>query len=167
LGGLNNLVIKAKEKRMKRRSLWFTVVGAFFVMVLMLAGAAYADKGEWTYGVPISPSEGDFTGDEAMVTVTGKVVKIEKMRGQKDGLQMRIIADEGGKWVVYMGPKWFIENQKIKFAAGDKVEVRGKKYGGTIIASEISKGEWTMRIRNEEDGQPVWQCCFPYKERKD
>jgi hypothetical protein len=101
------------------------------------------------------------------VTVTGTVAKIEKMRGQKDGLQMRLKADEGGSWIVYMGPKWFIENQKIKFAAGDKVEVRGKKFGGAIIASEISKGEWTMRIRNEEDGLAVWQCCFPYKERKD
>jgi hypothetical protein len=168
LGGQNNQV-KTKEKSMKKRSLWLTVIGAFFVMVLMSAVAAFAaDEGSaWTYGVPIIASQEGFTGNEAMVTEKGTVKKIEKMRGQKDGLQMRLAAEEGGNWVVYMGPKWFIDNQKIKFAVGDKVEVRGKKFGGAIIASEISKGDWTMRIRNEEDGQAVWQCCFPYKERKD
>jgi hypothetical protein len=59
-----------------------------------------------------------------------------------------------------MGPKWFIENQKIKFMAGDKVQVRGKKYGDAIIATEISKGDLSMKLRNEEDGMPVWESSF-------
>ena len=152
---------------MKRKPLWIVSLLTIFAAVLMLNNVAFADKALWSYGVPVISSESDFTGNEAMVTEKGTVQKIEKMRGQKDGLQMVLLAEAGGKWTVYMGPKWFIENQKIKFAKGDKVEVRGKKYGGAIIASEISKGEWTMKIRNEEDGQAVWQCCFPYKERKD
>jgi len=102
-----------------------------------------------------------------MVTMKGTVKKIEPMRGVKDGIQMRFVAEEGGKWVVYMGPKWLIDNQNIKLKVNDNVEVRGKKYGGAVIATEISKGEWTMKLRNEEDGQAVWQCCFPYKEKKD
>jgi len=152
---------------MKRKPLWIVSLLTIFATVLMLNNVAFADKALWSYGVPVLSSESDFTGNEAMVTEKGTVQKIEKMRGQKDGLQMVLLAEAGGKWTVYMGPKWFIENQKIKFAKGDKVEVRGKKYGGAIIASEISKGDWTMKIRNEEDGQAVWQCCFPYKERKD
>ncbi|MEE9911760.1 MAG: hypothetical protein K4571_08545 [Deltaproteobacteria bacterium] len=151
-----------------RKSLWAVTVVTVFVSLLMMACVAFAGKAEWSYGVPVNIGEGgSFTGDEAMITVKGTVDKIEKMYGSKDGLQMRLIAAEGGKWTVFLGPKWFIENQKIKFAKGDKVEVRGKKVGGSIIGSEISKGEWTMKIRNEEDGQAVWQCCFPYKERKD
>jgi hypothetical protein len=153
---------------MKRKSLWIASVFTVFAMFMMFSNVASAEVGNWTYGVPVVKGEGsDFTGNEAMVTVKGTVKAIEKMRGQKDGLQMILLAEEGGKWTVYMGPKWFIENQKIKFAKGDKVEVRGKKYGGAIIASEISKDDWTMKIRNEEDGLAVWQCCFPYKERKD
>jgi hypothetical protein len=148
---------------MKKRSLWFAVV-MFFVVFLVGAYVASADVRQWAYETPIPLGEGsEFTGSEAMITMTGTVKKIEPMRGVKDGMQMQFIAEEGGKWIVYMGPKWFVENQKIKFAAGDKVEVRGKKTGAAIIASEISKGEWTMRLRNEEDGQAVWQCCFPYK----
>jgi hypothetical protein len=154
---------------MKRRALWITVVGMFFVVFLMGANVVFAEKGNWTYGTPILSGEGGtFTGEEAIVTVNGTVKKIEPIRGQTANLQMLIKDDDqGGSWVVYMGPKWFVENQKIKFAKGDKVEVRGKKTGGAIIASEISKDNWTMRLRNEEDGQASWQCCFPYKERKD
>lgn len=152
---------------MKRKSLGIAVVGMAFMVLLMGAGVALSGVELWSYGVPVFKGEGgDFTGNEVMVTMMGTVKKIEPMYKVKDSIQMQFIAEEGGKWIVYMGPKWFIENQKIKFAAGDKVEVRGKKYGGAIIASEISKGAWTMKIRNEEDGQAVWQCCFPYKERK-
>lgn len=155
---------------MKKMPLWIASVFTIFVTFLMLNNAVAADPdvNGWTYGVPVISGEGsDFTGKEAIVTEKGTVQKIEKMRGIKDGLQMQLLSEGGGKWTVYMGPKWFIENQKIKFAKGDKVEVRGKKYQAAIIASEISKGEWTMKIRNEEDGFAVWQCCFPYKERKD
>ena len=80
---------------------------------------------------------------------------------------MRLLSEDEGNWIVYMGPKWFVDNQKIKFNVGDKVEVRGKKFGNAIIASEISKGQWTMKLRNEDNGQASWQCCFPYKEKKD
>jgi len=155
---------------MKKMPLWIASVFMIFVTFLMLNSAIAADPSfnGWTYSTPVPVGEGsDFTGKEAIITEKGTVQKIEKMPGFKDGLQMQLLAEGGGKWTVYMGPKWFIENQKIKFAKGDKVEVRGKKYKGAIIASEISKGEWTMKLRNEEDGFAVWQCCFPYKERKD
>jgi hypothetical protein len=149
---------------MKRKT-W--IVAAVGIFIMISANMVYADAGLWSYGTPLIRSDApELTGSEAMVTVTGTVKKVEPMKLQKDGVQMRITSDDG-KYVVYLGPKWFIDNQKIKFAAGDKVEVRGKKVGGAIIASEVSKGDWTMRIRNEEDGQAVWQCCFPYKERKD
>jgi hypothetical protein len=168
LGGLENNQ-KQRRTKMKKRSLW-VVVGMLFVVFLMSTAVASADMNQWSYGVPIltgSAEGGSVSGKQAMVTMTGTVKKIEAMKGIKDGLQMQFIAEAGGNWVVYMGPKWFIENQKIKFMAGDKVEVRGKKFGGAVVASEISKGDWTMKLRNEEDGMAVWQCCFPYKERKD
>ena len=149
-----------------KKSLWAAFVLTVFVTVLMMACVAFAGKAEWSYGTPINVGEGsDFTGDEAMVTTKGTVQSIQPMYGDKKSLQMQFVADEGGKWTVYMGPKWLMDNQKVKFAKGDKVEVRGKKVGGAIIASEISKGQWTVKIRNEEDGQAVWQCCFPYKDR--
>jgi hypothetical protein len=126
-------------------------------------GSTYS-KGAWTIGLPGTvTAESGFTGTEAIVVESGKVVKMEKMAGVKDGLQMKFKNEQGNVYTIYMGPKWFIENQKIKFKAGDSVMVRGKKFGSAIVATEISKGDWTMKLRNEEDGQPSWECCFPGK----
>ncbi len=163
---------------MKKR-LWFSMFGLFLVIILM-AGAAIAERPPvespihdtdidlWTYDTPIGERDTQgFTGREAIVTERGTVKKIEPMMGNKNSRQMRLLSENGGSWTVYMGPKWFVDNQKVKFNVGDKVEVRGKKFGSAIIASEISKGQWTMKLRNEDNGQANWQCCFPYKEKKD
>ena len=123
-------------------------------------GSTYS-KGAWTIGLPGTLSQTGFTGNEATVVESGKVVAMEKMAGVKGGLQMKFKNEQGNAYTVYMGPKWFIDNQKIKFSPGDSVMVRGKKFGSAIIATEISKGDWTMKLRNEEDGQPSWECCFP------
>jgi hypothetical protein len=131
-----------------------------FAQKSQVAGSTYS-KGAWTIGLPGTLSQTGFTGNEAMVVESGKVVKTEKMAGVKDGWQMKFKNTQGNEYTVYMGPKWFIENQKIKFMAGDSVVVRGKKFGSSIIATQISKGDWTMKLRNEEDGQPAWECCFP------
>jgi len=128
------------------------------------AAGSSVSTGAWTIGVPGSVTvDAGFTGTEAIVVESGTVVKMEKMAGVKDGLQMKFKTEQGNAYTVFMGPKWFIENQKIKFMAGDSVMVRGKKIGSAIIATEVSKGDWTMKLRNEEDGQPSWECCFPGK----
>jgi hypothetical protein len=128
------------------------------------AAGSTVSMGAWTIGLPGSvTAESSFTGTEAIIVESGKVVKMEKMPGVKDGLQMKFKTDQGNVYTVYMGPKWFIDNQKIKFKAGDSVIVRGKKFGDAIIGTQISKGDWTMKLRNEEDGQPSWECCFPGK----
>jgi hypothetical protein len=119
-------------------------------------------SGAWSFGVPGQIHTG-LEGTEAIVVESGKVKKVENMSGVKDALQM---TDQGNNYIVYMGPKWFMNNQKLKFMAGDQVEVRGKKVGTGIIATEISKGEWTMKLRNEEDGMPAWECCFPREVQK-
>lgn len=155
---------------MKKVSIWGVIIVAIFMVTIMFAQQSQAQgfttKGQWSLGVPGSLGASGFTGEGAIVTETGKVNKMENMAGVKGGLQMRFVTDQGNKFVVYMGPKWFIENQKIKFAAGDAVEVRGMKHRDAIIATEVSKGNWTMKLRNEEDGLPSWECCFPREAKK-
>ena len=134
------------------------IVPVAFAQATQATGPIVEDK--WSLGVP-GVIHTSMTGQEAIVTETGKVRKVENMAGVKDGLQMRFTTDQGNKYVVYMGPNWFINNQKLRFSPGDKVMVRGKKIGSSIIATQISKGGWTMKLRDEEDGQPSWECCFP------
>ena len=137
-------------------------ISMLFVPVAFAQKSPSVSKGAWAIGLPGTvTAESSFTGTEAIVVEAGKVAAMEPMKGVKDGLQMKLKTDQGSAYTVYMGPKWFIENQKIKFSPGDSVMVRGKKTGSAIIATEISKGDWTMKLRNEEDGQPTWECCFP------
>ncbi|HEX7534303.1 MAG TPA: hypothetical protein VF343_03525 [Syntrophales bacterium] len=154
---------------MRKLAIGIVVVVAISMMFVQVsfaqrsqAAGSGISTGAWTLGIPGSvTADGGFTGTEAIVVESGKVVKMEKMAGVKDGLQMKFKNDQGNAYTVYMGPKWFIDNQKLKFSPGDSVMVRGKKFGSSIIATEISKGNWTMKLRNEEDGQPAWECCFP------
>ena len=156
---------------MRKVAIGIVVMTAFMLLAAtsfaQQATGPTAPKGAWTLGVPGLDAETSFTGQEAIIAESGKVAKVEPMKGVKDGLQMRFTTDQGNKYVVYLGPKWFIEGQKIKFAAGDQVEVRGKKFGNRIIATEVSKGDWTMKLRNEEDGMPSWECCFPRSVKKE
>jgi hypothetical protein len=149
-------------KLMKKMMMSIFVIAMSMMLGLTLVPGSLiaADKMAWDLGVGYID---DFQGDEPVVTVTGKVVKVEKMPGAYEGVQLRLITEDKDKYLVMLGPKWFISNQKIKFMAGDMLDVRGKKIATTIIASEVSKGDWTMKLRNEEDGLPVWQCCFPRK----
>lgn len=148
---------------MKKRQLWIAAAGMFLVVFLMFANMASAAENSWMDGVPGQGVGSVVTGNEPIITVTGTVNKIGKMYKMADSLQMNLTADKGGNWIVYMGPKWFVENQMLKFAVGDKVEVRGKKLseGMAIIASEISKKNITLKFRDEENGRPTWLCCFP------
>jgi hypothetical protein len=145
---------------MRKLAIGIVVVVAISMMFVPVSFAQA--KGAWTFGVPASLTvDTGFTGTEAIVVEAGKVEAIQPMKGVKGGLQMKFKTDQGNAYTVFMGPKWFIENQKLRFSPGDSVMVRGKKFGSGIIATEISKGDWTMKLRNEEDGQPAWECCFP------
>ena len=76
------------------------------------AAGSTVSTGAWTLGLP-EPDKERLSGNEAIVVESGKVVKIEKMAGVKEGLQMKFKTDQGNAYTVYMGPKWFIENQKL------------------------------------------------------
>jgi hypothetical protein len=162
---------KTEEENMRKVAIWFAVVAATLMVNMMFTQPTFAQKSQttgagassdaWTSGIPALDTKTSFTGTEGIVTEPGTVKKIEPMTGVKGGLQMRFVTDQGKACKVYMGPKWFIENQKVKFMAGDKVKIRGKTYGNAIIATEISKGDLTMKLRNEEDGMPVWESSFP------
>jgi hypothetical protein len=153
---------------MKKRVVLVSTILVVFAVSLVCANISFAERQTgklsgtgWAIAAPLGYND-TLTGTEPMITVNGTVVKIEKISGLKDSLQMRFKSDEGEKFVVWMGPRWFIVNQKVQFNPGDNVEIRGLKYKpDTIIGSEISKDEWTMVLRTEGDGLPVWDCCIP------
>ncbi|MGA2330637.1 MAG: hypothetical protein ABSG75_02645 [Syntrophales bacterium] len=122
------------------------------------ANGSTVSVGAWSIGIPGNIG---VRIDQAIVVESGKVVSVSETKGVKDGLEMKLRTEQGNDFRVFLGPKWFVENQKIKFMPGDSVVVKGKNTGSAIIATEISKGDWTMKLRNQEDGQQAGECCYP------
>jgi hypothetical protein len=157
---------------MKKIMRWVAVIVTLLTVGFVFAQASFAADSTqvplratgWAMGTSLGAPGVSVSGTEAMITEEGTVQKVEKVKGDPTYLQMTFKGEGGNLWTVFLGPKWFLDGQKIKIMPKDKVEVRGKKVDQYIIASEISKDAWTMKLRNEEDGFPNWDCCFPRKQ---
>jgi hypothetical protein len=94
-------------------------------------------------------------------TDSGEVVSVQKIvpaRGMSGGLHF-ILKSDKGTVSVHLGPAWFLEREGIKIEPKDRVSVRGSRitFKGkpAIIAAEISKGERTWKLR-DDNGIPLW-----------
>ena len=86
---------------------------------------------------------------QTVETVSGEVVKVEKikpMKGMSYGIHI-LLKTEKGEIPVHLGPAWYINNQDLEIAAGDKVEVK------VLMAHEMETGQ-----RKDAQGSvvPAW-----------
>jgi hypothetical protein len=94
-------------------------------------------------------------------TISGEVTAIDRItpiKGMSGGVHMNVKTDKE-TISVHLGPSWYLENQDVKIAAKDKVEVKGAKttFAGkpAIIAAEVKKGDEVLKLR-DDSGFPVW-----------
>ncbi len=94
-------------------------------------------------------------------TLSGKVVSVDEFaapRGRGTAVVLKVTSGSD-TLAVHLGPKWFLDKQEMKFAAGDTVEIKGVKSfrrGQDIfIAGEVKKGDDILKLRDEQ-GIPVW-----------
>ncbi|MFB3926056.1 MAG: hypothetical protein ACE14T_08375 [Syntrophales bacterium] len=162
---------------MKNKISLVVAVMSVFLVTLCFSDSAFSqattpltqdETSQWTMGTPLAVDQQPLTS-VSITTITGKVTRIENMPGVKDGEQMRVKTAQGENWIVFLGPRWFVDNQRLKFNTGDDVEVRGAKatFRGSyaLIAADVSKGDMMMKLRNESSGLPSWECCMPRKTR--
>ena len=95
-------------------------------------------------------------------TIDGDLAKLETLPGRGRGGARGVhawVKSAGGEIEVHLGPAWFIENQELRLAAGDRVQVRGSCVtidgAVAIIAIEVKRGEDVLKLR-DESGVPVW-----------
>jgi hypothetical protein len=134
------------------------------LVALALAPVAWAQGGiKWKGGGGWGPGSqfGRLYDPKTVETVTGEVVKVDRvtpMRGMSAGVHLVVKTDKGDV-SVHLGPQWYLENQDVKIAPGDRVEVKGSRVTlagkPAIIAGEVQKGGDTLRLRDEA-GVPVW-----------
>lgn len=96
-----------------------------------------------------------------METVEGEVTAIDKrppMRRMRPGVHVTL-KTERETIRVHLGPAWYVENQDVQIAPGDRIQVKGSRitFEGkpTIIAAEITKGRVLLRLR-DANGFPFW-----------
>jgi len=137
------------------------IIGLMFLSALAFTTSVFAaprmGMGGWGGGTKY----GRMYNAQTVETVSGEVVKVDKikpMKGMSYGIHL-LLKTEKGEISVHLGPAWYINNQDMAVAAGDKVEVKGSRveFGGkpAIIAAEVKKGDETLKLR-DDDGFPMW-----------
>ena len=95
-------------------------------------------------------------------TLSGEVMAVEKFSpgrgGPPQGLRLRVKFPQETLLVI-LGPIVYVEQQNVKFAAGDRVEVKGSRMTvrgePLIVAAEVKKGDQVLKMRNAT-GEALW-----------
>jgi hypothetical protein len=121
------------------------------------AGMMWRGSGGWGPGTPYNR----MYDPKATETISGEVTSIDRItpnKGMAAGIHMNVKTDKDTV-SVHLGPSWYLENQDVKIAAKDKVEVKGARttFAGkpAIIAAEVKKGDEVLKLR-DDSGFPVW-----------
>lgn len=93
--------------------------------------------------------------------LTGQVLEVRRvtpMRGMSYGVEI-VVQTATDKVAVHLGPAWFVENQEIRIARGDAVEVEGARVAiagkAVLLAASVRKGDGLLQLRDAA-GIPVW-----------
>ena len=98
---------------------------------------------------------------KSVETISGEVTSVDRItpaKGMAGGVHLNVKTDKE-TISVHVGPSWYLENQDVKIAAKDKVEVKGSRiiFAGkpAIIAAEVKKGDEVLKLRDDA-GFPAW-----------
>lgn len=97
---------------------------------------------------------------KTVTTLSGEVVAVDQTgRGRRCGGVRLEVKTAEGTTPVRVGPSWFLEEQGLQIAPGDKLEITGSKvaFGGKpgLVAQVVKKGELAVALRDIQ-GVPVW-----------
>ena len=141
---------------MKRLSLMAGILG-------VLAFLAAPPTGAQPQAPPAAPKAAKLYNPQAVVTLAGKVTAINRRAPKKAGRPERVIMvlqTDQGAVKVHLGPADYFDQQALKLAPGDQVEVKGTKVNRskapTFIAGEVKKGDQVLKLRDDATGRPLW-----------
>jgi sporulation protein YlmC with PRC-barrel domain len=95
-------------------------------------------------------------------TINGSVMDVGKFLptgAGLEGLQLRVRADDGKTYIVFLGPRDYITQHNFLVASGDRVTVTGAdaKIGSrsVLLASQIASNGQSLQLR-DVNGKPLW-----------
>ena len=140
----------------KKLSMIAGVLGALALLAVALISWAQqpvppAKHGAWKYN------------PQAVETLTGKVISVTPHTSRRPGRRVWVammLQTAKGNIRVALGPTDYLDQQALKLAAGDQVEVKGVQvtfHNRThFIAGEVTKGGQVLKLRDEATGRPLW-----------
>jgi hypothetical protein len=95
----------------------------------------------------------------SVTTVQGDVDSVDTIEGGRGQGVHLTLAMGSEKLVIVLGPKFYLDEQPLKVAKGDRIEVKGSRvtWGEqpALVAQEIKKGNEVLQLRDSE-GIPLW-----------
>ncbi len=143
---------------MKKAGLLLAVLG---IMGLLWAGGANAQPRRGWGGWGPGERYGRLYNTATVETLSGEVTRVDRfMPGRGMGYGVHLNLKTATETIdVHLGPSWYVEQQGLVFAPGDKVEVTGSRitYQGkpAVIAREVKKGDKVLQLRDAQ-GVPAW-----------
>lgn len=109
------------------------------------------------------PMAGPMAGrgyDPATVqTVAGEIAEVRRLDGRRGGGVHLMLTTSAGPLDVHLGPSWFVDQQAVKLAKGDRVEVTGSRVTvdgqPALVARLVKRGDAALTLRDEA-GVPAW-----------
>jgi hypothetical protein len=134
------------------------MVAVICLLTLTLGTAAFGQAGPGMRGRP-GPRMYD---TKTVETITGEVVSVDRItpaKGRVGGIHLMVKTDKE-EIPVHLGPQWYVDQQAMKLAVKDRVEVRGSRIslGGkpVIIAAQVKRGDQVLKLRDDA-GLPLWR----------
>jgi hypothetical protein len=147
---------------MKKVSLMAGLLG---VLAFLMAPASWAQQQGHPAAAKIPPASkaSKLYNPQAVETLTGTVAAVNrhasKRAGKPDRVTMVLQTNQGAV-NIHLGPADYLDQQALKLAVGDQVEVKGVKVSRlkapTLIAGEVRKGGQVLKLRDDATGRPLW-----------
>ncbi len=133
-----------------------------FASLLLASGPAVLAQPNGPGGGRPGSHYGRMYDPKTVETTSGEITNIElitSMRGVSPGVHLTLKTDKGELLAVHLGPQRYLDEQPVKVAKGDKVQVRGSRImvqdKPALIAAEVTKNGQTLHLR-DETGVPAW-----------
>jgi hypothetical protein len=107
---------------------------------------------------------------QTVTTLTGTVESLGNMSGAmrgaggRMGMKTAVLKTDSASTTVFLGPDWYLQEQKFPLKVGDALEVTGSqvtlRQQPVLIARDIKVGKQTLSLRDEQ-GLPRWRGMGP------
>jgi len=152
-----------------RRELWSTAILALTLTVPVLAQVSAPGRGHGMgRTVPTTPESEraapapEGTRKMVPVRVTGQVESLSSQPGMGGQVmvQTAVLKTASGSVTVFLGPVWYVNEQKFPLKVGDTWEVTAHKSAMDqrpgLVAREVKTGGSVLKLRDAQS-QPLWR----------